>query len=166
MVRRYRAIRRSAAVHLARDPGSRALLFERLTDGQFHSQKENKPFRSHDIEGLELSLHTELERLLNTRSGPLALNGVMKETVINYGVPDKALDNPNGVRNQEKLCKDLKGAIRNFEPRLSSVDVSIADSDSRVQSVTVEISGEVELDSEKLAVRFPVLIRGEENSNE
>ena len=161
MARHSRALSRSSATYQTRDPGGRALLFERLTDKEFHSQQEKRPFRYHDLEGLELSIFTELDRLLNTRRGPFNPQMGSKGTVIDFGIPDNILDNPSGVPDQEKLCGELKTAIQTFEPRLRSVDIVVYASDNKYQTVTVEISGEVELDTEKLAVRFPVIIGGE-----
>jgi type VI secretion system lysozyme-like protein len=135
-----------------------------LADDEFHLEKETRPFRYHDIEGLEFSISAELSRLLNTRRGPVPSNAETKGTVVNYGVPDNVLDSPNGVRNQEKFCQELKAAIQTFEPRLKSVDVGVIARDHKFQNVTVEISGEVELNTVKLAVRFPIVVAGEQGS--
>ena len=165
MARHSKALSRSSTTYQTRDPGGRALLFERLADEKFHNQKEKKPFRNHDLEGLELSIYTELSRLLNTRRGPYVPNAETKGTVVSYGVGDYILDNPNGGRDQEKFCQELKTAIENFEPRIKSVDVGIIANNTKIQNVTVEISGEVELDSVKLSVRFPIVVGGETNNS-
>lgn len=161
MARRSKAIKSSSETYKIRDPGGRALLFERLSDNQFHTQSETKPFRYHDLEGLERSIYAELDRLLNTRRGPLSSHVETRDTVLSYGLPDNVLDDPNSVRNQEKICLALKSAIQAFEPRLEALDISVVPGETNSQAITVEIGGQVELGSVKLAVRFPIVVGGE-----
>lgn len=151
---------RSAYGRRERSVGARAPLFERLADDSPHTQRESRPFRSHDREGLEASLQRELEQLLNTRHGPLPDHAVVRRTVLGYGVPDHILDSPTSTRDQERLERDVATAIRAFEPRLVAVSVAVHQADPRSQRLTLVIDGEAMLDRQRLAVRFPVVIGG------
>lgn len=141
---------------------ARALLFERLADEAAHTQREARPFRGYDLEGLEASLQRELERLLNTRRGPGPDRPGARRTVLGYGLPDHILDNPASIRDHEVLCRDVAEAIRRYEPRLRSVQVGIAEVHPRTQALTLVIDGEAVLGQKRLAIRFPVAIGGTE----
>jgi len=136
------------------------LLFERLADDAPHTQQEPRPFRSYDLDGLQVSLQREVERLLNTRLGPRPDPAVARRTVIGYGVADHVLDNPTSTRDQDQICSDVAEAIHWFEPRLLNVEVTPLEADPRAQSLTLAIDGEVVLSGQRLSLRFPVVIGG------
>lgn len=138
-------------------------LFERLADDALHSSTEPHPHRWHDRAGLEASLQAELGELLNTRRGPAPERPGLAGTVLNYGVPDHILDSPASTRDQERLVADVKAAIRRFEPRLHGVEVHVGEPLPGRQALTLAITGEVELAGERLAVRFPVVIGGQDD---
>ena len=141
-----------------RRTGARALLFERLTDDQPHTQQEARPYRAYDVAGLEASLQRELERLFNTRCGPGPVRKGARRSVLGYGVPDHILDSPTSTRDQEALTADLAAAVRRFEPRLQGVSVGVHEADPRRQQLTVMIEGEIFVDRQPIAVRFPVVL--------
>jgi type VI secretion system lysozyme-like protein len=111
-----------------------------------------------DAEGLRRSIVAELNRLLNTRRGPAASRQPAAHTVLGYGVPDHALDNPASVRDREALCRDVAAAIRAFEPRLRDVRVWTWDDASGRGQIAIGVTGTMVLGRQAIPVAFPVTL--------
>lgn len=137
--------------------GDRTPLFERLTDAE-PSAGESRPQRILDADGARRSVMTELNRLLNTRRGPAATRWPAAGTVLGYGVPDHALDNPGSVRDQDALCADVAAAIRAFEPRLREVRVWVLDDTSGRGRIALGLTGNLMLGRQAIPVSFPVTL--------
>lgn len=146
--------------------GARALLFERLFDDEPHVPAEPRPLRHYDEAGLRESIQRELERLLNTRRGPKPPHPAARGTVLAYGVPDRVVESASGVRDQERLVRDIEGAVQAFEPRLEEVVVTVAEVDPLAGSITVAIEGAVRLGRQRVSVHFPVVIGGADDDGE
>ena len=101
-------------------------LFDRLVDLDPGSEREGRPLRTLDREGLRESVRRELERLLNTRTAvPIKRVEERERTVIDYGIPDFsgfAAANPDDQRRLEGI---IARAIEAFEPRLREVRVAL-----------------------------------------
>jgi type VI secretion system lysozyme-like protein len=135
--------------------GDRTPLFERLADDA-PAAGEARPQRILDADGARRSVMAELSRLLNTRRGPAVRRSGAAATVLGYGVPDHALDNPASVRDQEALCADVAAAIRAFEPRLRDVRVWVLDDTSRRGRIALGLTGTLVLGRQTIPVSFPV----------
>jgi len=140
--------------------GDRTPLFERLTDDD-PSAGESRPQRVLDADGLRRSVMSELNRLLNTRRGPAVARQAAARTVLGYGVPDHALDNPASVRDREALCSDVAAAIRAFEPRLREVQVWALDDTSGRGQIALGVTGTMMLGRQAIPVSFPVTLASE-----
>jgi len=141
--------------------GAPAPLFERLTDEAPAVAGEPRPFRTLDADGLRRSVIAELQRLLNTRRGWAPRRWPHAGTVLGYGVPDHALDNPGSVRDQDELCRDIERAIRAFEPRLREPSVWVTEPVAGRGLLSLGITGTVYLGRRALPVAFATTLTSE-----
>lgn len=106
------------------DEPLRASLLDRLTDvdsqGRFAGRQS--------LEQLIVSVHRDLEQLLNTRwrvaSWPPALDE-LERSLVNYGIPDFAGVNMSSPAEREVFREMVRDAIRIHEPRFIRVQVEI-----------------------------------------
>jgi type VI secretion system lysozyme-like protein len=139
--------------------GARALLFDRLVDLEPQSQKEVRPLRVLDKKGLKDSVRRELGRLLNTRR-PIPLASPLEErTVINYGIPDFSSLSPHSDNDRRRVEFWMQEAIRNYEPRLVNVKVSVEPVAKDERSLTARIDADLQLDTIREPVAFSVVVK-------
>ena len=77
---------------------------------------------------LKLSLRRDLEALLNTRRRPGALGADLPELArssIRFGIPDFVVINMGAQERQAAFGRALERVIRDYEPRLSNVAVTL-----------------------------------------
>ena len=87
-------------------------LFERLRRAPIPTGH----FTDHDLDDLKLSVIRNLERILNSREG-------MSQACVNYGLPDLT-QIVNGVPERAREIEEsLERCIKEFEPRISQVEV-------------------------------------------
>ncbi len=142
------------------DPGgARALLFERLEDGDVGSP-EARPFRVHDREGLRASVARELSRLLNTRCalGAAELLGRGTRTVLEYGLPDWSPAHARDPGARAALEASARRAIEAFEPRLREVRVCAEPVPGRERELRLRIDAMLSVDGASEPVSFPVVL--------
>ncbi|MCW2249416.1 type VI secretion system protein ImpF [Azospirillum fermentarium] len=140
----------------------RALLFERLVDDEPLRTAEPSPFRAVDLQGMRESIARELSWLLNTRA-PIPPGAAPRpfRSTIDYGGPDVAR---SGDRSREGLlgiAGDITDAVSAFEPRLTSVMVSVDWETLRNRKVTMEISALMVTGGVPVPVTFPVHLGGD-----
>lgn len=139
--------------------GARVLLFDRLVDMEPQSQKEVRPLRTLDKQGLKHSIRMELGRLLNTRC-PIPLAPPADErTVINYGIPDFSYLSPNNGEHRSKLESWVREAIVSYEPRLVDVRVSVDPPARAERSLVVRIEAKLQLETIREPVAFSVVMK-------
>lgn len=76
------------------------------------------------------SIRSDLEALLNSRISWLAVSEELREvhsSVLRYGLPDFSSMPFSSADGQQHLCRLVQETIVQFEPRLSSVSVTIAE---------------------------------------
>ena len=105
-------------------------ILERLTDLEPKSQAPEVPLsRAQSLRTLRQSLRRDLEWLLNSRRGPIEIPESFTETqrsLMAYGLPDLSSLTVQSANDQARLVRGLEQAISVFEPRLTSVKVSLA----------------------------------------
>ncbi|MDE1150601.1 MAG: type VI secretion system baseplate subunit TssE [Azospirillaceae bacterium] len=82
---------------------------------------------------LKQSIRRDLEAMLNTRRRPGKLGRDVAELLrspLRYGIPDFTALNMAAKERQAAFGQALETAIRDFEPRLSGVAVTLLNSDS------------------------------------
>jgi type VI secretion system protein ImpF len=116
------------------DPSPRLIpsLLDRLID--FEPERVGEPTlaRSQVLEQMKQSLGRDLQNLLNTRcratSWPAGLEQLSK-SLFAYGIPDCVGINTGSREQQQKLRRMIQRSIESFEPRLTNVQVTMADTD-------------------------------------
>ena len=138
--------------------GARVLLFDRLVDNEPQSQKEVRPMRALDKNGLKESIKRELGRLLNTRC-PIPLVPLDERTVINYGIPDFSWLSPDNMNHREKLEDWMRDAIASYEPRLVDVRVAVDPPQRGERTLVARIDAKLQLETIREPVAFAVIVK-------
>lgn len=138
--------------------GARALLFERLEDGDPWSP-EARPFRVHDRDGLRASVSRELARLLNTRCpvDPARLAG-RPRTVLEYGLPDWSPAHARDPAARKALENAARRAIEAYEPRLREVRVAAEPVPGRDRELQLVVHAVLAVDEGPEPVSFPLVL--------
>jgi type VI secretion system lysozyme-like protein len=104
---------------------------------------------------VEESIARDLEVLLNTRREEFLVPPEFEQTatsIVNFGIPDPAKCGSLRLGpEQAKLCRWIEEAIRNFEPRLRNVAVSVVDRENVTPILCFRVEAKAEYTSEKLA---------------
>jgi len=143
--------------------GARALLFDRLVDTEPESQKEVKPLRTLDKNGLKASIRRELGRLLNTRC-PMPLTPTDERTVINYGIPDFSWLSLYNGDHRARLASWIRDAIVAYEPRLADVQVTVDPPMKSERSLTAKIEANLRIETIREPVAFTVVVKRDRNA--
>lgn len=101
-------------------------LLDRLIDLEPDNSKEAPPSRNQVLRDLKQSVRRDLENLLNTRRCCVSPDPGLKElkqSLLNYGLPDFLGLNMSAPKDREDFCRQLQAVIRQFEPRFKSVKV-------------------------------------------
>jgi type VI secretion system protein ImpF len=107
------------------------------------------------------ALKRDLEWLLNTRQPPLpevAGYPAAKASVINYGLPDISSLGLNNAADHRALRIAIEGCLRNYEPRLMDVRVSLQGSDTTDRRLRFHIEGNMKLDPAPEEISFDTVL--------
>jgi len=107
------------------------------------------------------ALKRDLEWLLNTRQPPVpAMAGytAAKATVINYGLPDISSLGFNNAADHRALRLAIEACLRNYEPRLIDVRVSLEGSDTTDRRLRFHIEGNMKLDPAPEEIAFDTVL--------
>lgn len=140
--------------------GARALLFERLEDGDPPSP-EARPFRVHDRAGLRESVMREISRLLNTRCAvdPAALAAGRPRTVLEYGLADWSPAHARDPAALAALEREARRAIEAYEPRLREVRVKAEPVFGRDRELRLTVDGVLVVDAGVTEpISFPMVV--------
>ena len=106
-------------------------------------------------------LKRDLEWLLNTRQPPLdeiaAMPGA-KASVINYGLPDISSLGFNSASDQRALRVAIETCLRNYEPRLMDIRVTLQSSDTVDRRLRFHIEGNMKLDPAPEEIAFDTVL--------
>lgn len=96
-------------------------------DEDLFTRTEAVPRRTLDLQGLQLSVRAELDRLLTTRC-PLPADEVLARprTILSYGLPDLEGGRQTEKVTSRRLERLVRDTIEAFEPRLAGVHVTLA----------------------------------------
>lgn len=106
-------------------------------------------------------LKRDLEWLLNTRQPPLpqiASKPGAKASVINYGLPDISSLGLNSSADQRALRIAIETCLRNYEPRLMDIRVSLQSSDTTDRRLRFHIEGNMKLDPAPEEIAFDTVL--------
>jgi type VI secretion system protein ImpF len=105
-------------------------VLDRLLDKEPKNQAPEPPLgRAQSLRELKASLRRDLEWLLNSRRTPIEVPETFTEcqrSMMVYGLPDLSSLTVQSSTDQARLIRGMEQAISVFEPRLTSVKVSLA----------------------------------------
>lgn len=108
----------------------RPSVLDRLIDREPEQPQEAEPSRHQYLAELRQSVRRDLENLLNTRyrvvEPPDDLKQI-KQSLLNYGLPDLATVNISDPEKKQRFVKDLERILRDYEPRFKSVRITHLD---------------------------------------
>jgi len=117
--------------------------------------------RSQSLRYFKEALKRDLEWLLNTRQPPmpeLAQYPLAKASVINFGLPDITSLGLSSASDHGRLRKAIEICLRNFEPRLMDVRVTLEGSDTADRRLRFHIEGNMKLDPAPEEISFDTVL--------
>jgi type VI secretion system protein ImpF len=117
--------------------------------------------RSQSVRFFKEALKRDLEWLLNTRQPPLprlAAFPAAKASVINFGLPDITSLGLMSSSDHRTLRTAIETCLRNFEPRLTDVRVTLEGSDSADRRLRFHIEGNMKLDPAPEEISFDTVL--------
>ena len=117
--------------------------------------------RAQSLRYFKDSLKRDLEWLLNTRQPPLpeiADYDLAKTSAINYGLPDITAMGLNSASDNRRLRLAIETCLRNFEPRLSNVRVTLDGGDAGDRKLRFHIEGTMKLDPAPEEISFDTVL--------
>ena len=117
--------------------------------------------RSQSLRYFKEALKRDLEWLLNTRQPPipeLVDYPLAKSSVINFGLPDISSLGLSSASDHGRLRKAIEMCLRNFEPRLMDVRVTLEGSDTTDRRLRFHIEGSMKLDPAPEEISFDTVL--------
>ena len=123
---------------------------------------EDRPTtRSQSLRYFKEALKRDLEWLLNTRQPPipeLVDYPQARASVINFGLPDISSLGLSSASDHGRLRKAIETCLRNFEPRLMDVRVTLEGSDTADRRLRFHIEGNMKLDPAPEEISFDTIL--------
>lgn len=137
-------------------------LLDRLTDEAPGVAGDPSVSREESVRRYRAGVLRDIEQLLNTRRTivPLeARHALLAQSVHEYGLPDLCSIAPASPEGQELLTREVRDAIRRFEPRLANVVVRLAGNDQRAApQVRFVVEGTLRMDPSPEQVVFDTVV--------
>jgi type VI secretion system protein ImpF len=118
--------------------------------------------RAQSLRYFKDALKRDLEWLLNTRQPPmpkLADYALAKASTINYGLPDITALGLSSASDNRRLRLAIETCLRNFEPRLSDVRVTLdGGGDTTERKLRFHIEGTMKLDPAPEEISFDTVL--------
>jgi type VI secretion system protein ImpF len=124
-------------------PAVGSSLLDRLIDLDPESQREAPLSSWEQARELRASLCRDLSALLNTRRAAEDFDRRYEEatnSLLTFGILDFTSYNLKKAVEQEQLRRSIERAVRQFEPRLERVEVSIEEADPQRPYLRLQIS--------------------------
>ena len=133
-------------------------LFDRLLDENFNQPTDPVQDRAQSIRQLKRSVLRDLENLFNSRNALAGLDADFTEvrrSVASYGLPDFSQYNIRNPRELLRLTRTIESCVRDFEPRLSEVEVqAVPLKKGSHRTLRFEIDAKLRVDPIDEPVRF------------
>jgi type VI secretion system protein ImpF len=102
-------------------------VLDRLLDDSPEVSKEAPMSRNQVLRELKESVRRDLETLLNTRIRNLPIGGwkELKQSLVNYGLPDVSGTSLGSAKEREEFCKVVQATIQQCEPRFKAAKVQL-----------------------------------------
>ncbi|HVJ51865.1 MAG TPA: type VI secretion system baseplate subunit TssE [Aliidongia sp.] len=109
---------------------AQASLLDRLMDAEPERPRDAPISAAESVAQLRRSVHRDVEALLNARRPWRSVPDEMKAlrlSPLGFGIPDFTAGAFNDRRQREILRAEIEDTIRRYEPRLTQVQVQLAD---------------------------------------
>ncbi len=136
-------------------------ILERLTDLQPNSKQEAPSSPWEKTRQLKASLCADLSALLNTRRAEADFDPSYQEasnSLLTFGVSDFTSYNLKNGIEQERVRRSIERAIRQFEPRLTGVAVSMDEPDDVKPTLHFQISAMLRTEPVGEAILFDLTL--------
>jgi len=117
--------------------------------------------RAQSLRFFKDALKRDLEWLLNTRQPPMpeiADYPLAKASTINYGLPDISAMGLNSASDNRRLRLAIEACLRNYEPRLIDVCVTLEKGDTAERRIRFHIEGRMKLDPAPEEISFDTVL--------
>lgn len=117
--------------------------------------------RAQSLRYYKEALKRDLEWLLNTRQPPieaLADYELARASTVNYGLPDISAMGLNSASDNRRLRQAVETCLRNYEPRLTDVRVTLEKSDAAERRLRFHIEGSMKLDPAPEEISFDTVL--------
>ena len=117
--------------------------------------------RAQSLRYFKDALKRDLEWLLNTRQPPMeeiADYPLAKASTINYGLPDISAMGLNSASDNRRLRLAIEACLKNYEPRLTDVHVTLERGDTAERRIRFHIEGSMNLDPAPEEVSFDTVL--------
>jgi type VI secretion system protein ImpF len=117
--------------------------------------------RPDTLKGLKWAVRRDLDALLNSRNTFYDLSSEFVEaerSVLTFGLPDFLSFSYASARDQARLRQAVEDAIRRFEPRLTGLSVTIAETAPHHRSLRLHIEAQLLADPARDRVGFDVVL--------
>jgi type VI secretion system protein ImpF len=146
------------------NPGTVLSLVDRLMDLDPDTRREVRTDPWEEMRQFKAALCRDLAALLNTRRAEEDFPPRFEEatnSLLSFGVADfTSYDLKNGME-QERLRRSIERAVRQFEPRLASVRVSVEEPDPLKPVLQFQIEAVLRMDASGEPVIFDVRLQRE-----
>ena len=137
-------------------------VLDRLLDDRPGETREAPANRQTSLRLLKAAVKRDLEWLLNTRSNPDApvegLEEVRKSLAV-YGLPDFTTASVKNPHDRDRLRTAVEDAVRNFEPRLEGVEVTLEGESETERAIRFRIDGRLRVDPAPEPVTFDTTLQ-------
>lgn len=117
--------------------------------------------RAQSLRYFKDALKRDLEWLLNTRQPPipsLVDYPLARAATLNYGLPDISSMGLTSASDNRRLRLAIEASLRNYEPRLSDVRVTLERSDTTERRLRFHIEGSMKLDPAPEEISFDTVL--------
>lgn len=117
--------------------------------------------RAQSVRFFKDALRRDLEWLLNTRQPPMPqINGypAAKASVINFGLPDITSLGLMSASDHRSLRLAVEQCLRNFEPRLTDVHITLQETETGDRRLRFHIEGNMVLDPSPEEISFDTVL--------
>jgi type VI secretion system protein ImpF len=137
-------------------------LLDRLIDDAPDAQRDSPRSLGDAETALRNSVRRDLEALLNARRRWRSVSpdyAQLPSSLIGYGISDFASGAFNSAEQRDRLRSEIEEAIRQFEPRLTGVRVSLVERNNNLDStLRLQIEGMLRTEPAPEPIAFETLV--------
>ncbi|MGH7074979.1 MAG: type VI secretion system baseplate subunit TssE [Stellaceae bacterium] len=139
----------------------RQSLLRRLLDEDPEAVVDRTKSRTEELREFHESVRGDMEDLLNSRQPCLVWPSWLDElsvSLVNYGIPDFTGYDIASPERREEFRRTVEEVVRNFEPRLMGVSVSLVTIDDATRSIRFRINALIQADPAPEAIIFDSVV--------